>query len=230
MPESVTPQYLLEGAVYALEQCGLLLRDGTMLHRNGSHANAVALAAFAREELGRWKILLNLRSEVLGGKSLTLKEIKARCDDHVTKQKAGMLSLTMRPPMDSGVGRLMQARMQFPPGSKEWKEADAQLEKINNEKRKRIPDERHRQRMSALYVEPLSGGSWNQPARRITQEFSQEFVCDAVNDYAVQYHQDYITGDDPILKQLDPDLFNALEQWPDRPELPRPDWPHLPPS
>src|SRR6266436_3482455 len=109
MPESATPRYLLEGAAYALEQCGLLLRDGTLLHRNGSYANAVALAAFAREELGRWKILLNLRSEVLGGKTLTLKEIKARCDDHVTKQKGGMLSITMRPAMDSGVGRLMQA-------------------------------------------------------------------------------------------------------------------------
>jgi hypothetical protein len=49
MPESVTPQYLLEGAVYALEQWGLLLRDGTLLHRSGSYANAVALTAFARE-------------------------------------------------------------------------------------------------------------------------------------------------------------------------------------
>ena len=228
MPESAPPQYLLEGAVYALEQCGRLLRDGTLLHRNGSYANAVALAAFAREELGRWKILLSLRSEVLDGKSLTLKEIKARYDDHLIKQKAGMLSLTMRPAMDSGVGRLMQARMQFPPGSKEWREADAQLEKIGHEKRKRIPDERYRQRMSALYVEPLSGGSWNQPARRITREFSQDFVCDAVNDCAVQYHQHYITGDEPILKQFNSDLFHALEQWPDRPELPRPDWPHLP--
>jgi hypothetical protein len=46
MPESVTPQYLLVGAVYALEQCGLLLRDGTLLHRSGSYANAVALTVF----------------------------------------------------------------------------------------------------------------------------------------------------------------------------------------
>jgi hypothetical protein len=59
MPESVTPQYLLEGAVYALEQCGLLLRDGTLLRRSRSYANAVALTAFAREELGRWKYYLN---------------------------------------------------------------------------------------------------------------------------------------------------------------------------
>jgi hypothetical protein len=67
MSASATPQYLLEGAVYALEQCGLLLRDATLLYRNDSCASAVALAAFAREELGRWKILLTLREEVIGG-------------------------------------------------------------------------------------------------------------------------------------------------------------------
>jgi hypothetical protein len=120
--------------------------------------------------------------------------------------------------------------MRFPLGSEEWREANDKLEKVSHEKRKRVPDERHRQRMSALYVEPVSGGSWNRPARTITQEFSQDFVCDAVNDYSLQYSQRYITGDEPILKQLDLDLFNALEQWPDRPELPPPDWPHLPAS
>jgi hypothetical protein len=35
------------------------------------------------------------------------------------------------------------------------------------------------------YVEPVSGGSWNRPARTITQEFSQDFVYDAVNDYSL---------------------------------------------
>jgi len=44
---SVTPEYLIEGAAYALEQCGLLLRDANLLYRSGSYASAVALAAFA---------------------------------------------------------------------------------------------------------------------------------------------------------------------------------------
>jgi len=30
MPASVTPEYLLEGAACALEQCGLLLRDANV--------------------------------------------------------------------------------------------------------------------------------------------------------------------------------------------------------
>jgi hypothetical protein len=61
-----------------------------------------------------------------------------------------MLSLTMSPAMDSGLGKLMQARMKFPPGSEEWREANDKLEKVSHEKRKCVPDERHRQRMSAL--------------------------------------------------------------------------------
>ena len=34
----VTEQSLLRGAVYALEQCGLLLHDANTLYRSGSHA------------------------------------------------------------------------------------------------------------------------------------------------------------------------------------------------
>jgi hypothetical protein len=35
MPSTITPQFLLEGAVLALEQCGLLLRDANVLYRGG---------------------------------------------------------------------------------------------------------------------------------------------------------------------------------------------------
>src|SRR5262249_43047922 len=43
---------LLEGAAYALEQCGLLLRDADPLYQSGSYASVIALAAFAQEEKG----------------------------------------------------------------------------------------------------------------------------------------------------------------------------------
>jgi len=57
---SVTPQFIMQGAAYALEQCGRLLRDANALYRSGSYASAVVLTAFAREELGRYRILLDL--------------------------------------------------------------------------------------------------------------------------------------------------------------------------
>ena len=65
MASAVTPQFLLEGAAYALQQCGLLLRDTNMLYRAGSYASCVVLTAFAQEELGRSTTLRNLRREVL---------------------------------------------------------------------------------------------------------------------------------------------------------------------
>jgi AbiV family abortive infection protein len=76
------PQFILEGAVYALEQCGLLLRDANVLYRSGSYASAVVLTAFAREELGHFKILLDLWREALTGREYTIEEICRRGRDH----------------------------------------------------------------------------------------------------------------------------------------------------
>jgi hypothetical protein len=45
-----------------------------------------------------------------------------------------------------------------------------------------------------------------------------------VNDYAIQYDQGY-TNLDTAVKHDDPELFEALNQWKDRPELPRPEQP-----
>ena len=41
----VTPQFLLEGSHYALEQCGRLLHDAIALFRDKSFATATVLAA-----------------------------------------------------------------------------------------------------------------------------------------------------------------------------------------
>jgi AbiV family abortive infection protein len=105
---SVTPQYLLEGYAYALEQCGLLLRDANILYQSGSSANTVVLVAFAREELGRSEILLDLWKQVLGVKNFTTEDIRKRCDDHETKQRAGMLSVVLTAPnKEAGIGKVL---------------------------------------------------------------------------------------------------------------------------
>ncbi len=226
MSSPVTPQYLLEGAVYALEQCGLLLRDANILYRSGSYANTVVLAAFAREELGRYRILSDMRSEALGGKDFTIEEIRKSCDDHVTKQRAGMLSTAITAPdKEPGLGKLLWERMTAHPQSAEGKKADAELASITDKKRKRVPSERHDARTSALYVEPVSRNKWNRPADT-SRSSAQEFLGDAVNDYAVQYGPSYITSPEPILKHINPELYSALEKWSDRPEIQSPEYPH----
>jgi AbiV family abortive infection protein len=209
---SVTPRDLLEGAAYALEQCGLLLRDANVLYRNSSYPSAVALAAFAREELGRWKILRKLRTEVLGGKHLTIKDIQDACGDHESKQRAGALSISMKADRNSQLGKLIHT---FTAAATE------QLEKLRRQKGKRIPSERHKQRMTALYVDPIPGG-WNRPAKEVTQDIAYNDLQEAANDYRGPYDR-YTNPENH--KPDDPGFYSALEHWTDRPTLPRPESP-----
>jgi AbiV family abortive infection protein len=223
---SVTSEYLVKGYALALEQCGLLLRDAVRLYEAASYATAVALAAFAREELGRSEILLDMWRRRRGGSPVTLEEIRNACDNHVEKQRAGMLSLTLTTDRTTVLGKHLTSRKTYAPQSEEWKEADAALKQISDQKAKRTPDDRHSKRMRALYVEPKSSTEWNRPAN-ILAEPAHNFLQDAVNDYSLRSHQGYITPDH-ILKHIDPELYDALEQLTDRPQLPPPEHPSWP--
>jgi AbiV family abortive infection protein len=224
----MTPEDLLKGAFYALEQCGLLLRDANILYRSGSYPSTVVLTAFAREELGRYGILFDLWRRARAGETFTADDVRKACDDHVTKQKAGMLSTTMRADRESGLGKILRASSENPPQSPEFQKARATLEEIDLTKQKRTPSDRHEKRMSALYVEPESETRWNRPADAASALAAHDFLQDAVNDYSGRYHQGYITS--AILKEDDPDLYGAIEQWADRPELPAPEHPLYPTS
>ncbi len=226
MSAQVTPQYLLRGAIYALEQCGLLLRDANTLYRSGSYATALALAAFAREELGHWTILLAVRDRVLTGERLTIIDVQMYGKDHVRKQEAGMKGLMFSADQSSSLGRLIVARMSAAPGSAEWKAADDQLTKLSKLKQKRLPDDRHKQRMSTLYVDAVSVHQWNRPSRNVARLEAYEFVRAAVNDYATPYDQQYSNLE--FIERSNPQWLQVLQEWPDRPELPAPEWPSYP--
>jgi AbiV family abortive infection protein len=218
---SVTADFLLKGAVYSLEQCGTLLHDAVTLHKNGAHSSAIVLAAFAREELGRSQILLNLRKAVIAGKSVTLQDIKDKCQDHLKKQDWAQLSTVQRVSGDGGLAKLLRKKAGASPQSEDYKDASKQLEDITNQQRGRNPDARHRQRLSALYVEPTANGlDWNRPKQTSSDEATQ-FLIDAVNDYAGQYDR-FQSGS---IEFIDPELFRALQAWNTRPPLPSPEWP-----
>jgi AbiV family abortive infection protein len=206
---AVATRFILERSEYALEQCGLLLRDANVLYQSGSYASAVVLTAFAREELGRSSILRDLWRRASSGETFTVEQLRQACEDHVAKQRAGMLSITMRADKDSGLGKILSARAnrQSPEGQK----ADADLTRIDEVMKKRTPGDRHEKRMAALYVEPISENEWNRPGKTSASS-AWELLCDARNDYSLRC--------DPVnLKASDPDLYNALAQWPDRPKL-----------
>jgi hypothetical protein len=101
------------------------------------------------------------------------------------------------------------------------------LQKIDKIKANRTPDDRHSQRMRALYVEPKSCTDWNRPAD-LSATDAHNFLRDAVNDYAGRYHQAYIVSDHPSLKKIDQKLYDALDRLTDRPRLPPPEWPPFP--
>jgi AbiV family abortive infection protein len=180
---SVTPDFLLKGFALALEQCGLVLRAAVLLYKNKSYSNAMALAAFAREELGRSQILLDFWRKRLDGASVTVEDINTACEDHVAKQRAGMLSTTMTAERGSGLANILNDKIANKPQSKKFKKAEATLKQIDEIKAKRTPDDRHGLRMRALYVEPKSSTDWNRPAD-VSATDAHRFLQDAVNDYA----------------------------------------------
>jgi AbiV family abortive infection protein len=213
----------MRGAIYGLEQCGLLLRDAVSLYHRGSNASSVVLAAFAREELGRANILLHLRAKAVAGEIVTNKRISECCRDHVAKQRWATLSVATRTDTNSVVGKPLQTRARAHPHSDEWKTADKRIKEVDARRLKSTPNRRHQQRERAIYVEPdASGTGWNRPHRDISPQTAYEFLTDAVNDYAVK-----LQLVDPDL-EVDKQLLEELEAWHDRPDLPAPLHPDAP--
>jgi AbiV family abortive infection protein len=216
------PQFLLEGSHYALEQSGLLLHDAITLYRANSFATATALAAFAREELGKARELRQRCRKALAGETLTIEESKGRSTaNHVAKQKLGQMSVVLRAPNDSEVGELHRVLLENHPHTEEYKKADERVQEIIAKQRDRTPKERHETRMSCLYVDPdHTSATWKRPKDQ-TREDAHTFLIDAANDYAVQYS--HFQGG--CVTDVDADFYKALEQWAGRPELPAPNWP-----
>jgi len=65
-----------------------------------------------------------------------------------------MIGFLTRINKGSNLQKLHETRLNEKLGRNERKAANEQIEKLNRQKAKRTPDERHKQRMSALYVNP----------------------------------------------------------------------------
>jgi AbiV family abortive infection protein len=156
------------------------------LHDAASYATAVALAMFAREELGRSRILRACSAEVHAGKSLSAADVQTRCDDHVQKQAASGLSvvLTVADSNDtSGLAQALRACGQAAPGSSEWIAAKKIVDRATAAKGTRQASDRHDTRCGAIYVDLRENGTeWHRPLD-ITPEESYRHVNDARNDY-----------------------------------------------
>jgi AbiV family abortive infection protein len=203
------------------------VRDAVLFYEKQSCANAVVLCAFAREELGRSRILLDLWRNSSRASIVTIKDVEAAVKNHVEKQRAGMFSLTMRADSEGELAKILRIRRTESPQSKKWQDADAKLKTIDAEMAERTPRDRHAERMSALYVEPKSTTEWNRPADKSVKE-AYEFLVDAINDYRARYQSWYFGSPADLLQHNDPELYSAFKRMSDRPTLPvpiDPSWP-----
>ena len=218
----VSSIYLMKGAMLALEQCGLLLRDASTVYGSGSRATAVVLAEFAREEFGRARLLFGLRAKVVAGQVVTIEQIKQACREHVDKQTAAVVSTVQRADNTSGLGKLLQSRFNTPLQTEERDALEERLNKINEKQRKRAPHDRHLLRTRSLYVDP-DNSTWNRPVLSVSQEEAHNLINDLANDYAGgrQKVVELELEDDGQLRQ-------EITDWSERPELPRPAWVKFP--
>src|SRR5439155_17246184 len=95
MSRNLSAQDLLEGAMYAMEWGGHLLRDAVAMFSSGSYATSMVLGVFAREEIGRAAILLGMRKDALdSGSTVSMDAAINACRHHITKLTRGSGGIT----------------------------------------------------------------------------------------------------------------------------------------
>jgi AbiV family abortive infection protein len=193
------------------------------LFEHGEFGTSVLLAMLAREELGRSLILRDLAQEVDKGVQLTPAAVSKRCEDHVTKQRAGASTIVLRVEPATQIGEAARALMQSKPGSVEWKHARSVIDSARNAKTKRTALDRHVKRTGALYVDlDANGAHWSRPWV-IDPAVARDELDDAVADYA--YECDHLR--DEVINDDFPGMANARARMEPKPNLPLAIWPPI---
>jgi AbiV family abortive infection protein len=216
-PKNLTADELLRGVMYAMEQAGLLLHDAVGLYERGRYSSAIALAVFARDEVGRAEILQRKWTVACTAGPILAHSIIEACDDHVEKLRRGQAGVTLRwgPEHAETLKPLFAGDRQ----SAAWRKARAFVDEWVKRKGRRDPQDTHEKRLRALYVEPKETGSgWNRPCETSKEE-ARRLLEDVGNDYGVRLGN---------LQTRDEELAEAASQWKECPKLPDPIWPSLP--
>jgi AbiV family abortive infection protein len=221
---TVSAETLLQGAWYALEQSGRLLTSAALVCDHGDKSTALVLSMFGREELGRSTILRQLAKRVTEGEHLSPKYVQAACKDHPKKQASGALSTTLRTEGPNQHDAAARVRMRGDPSSEEWQQASEVIDLARDSKSKCQPNDRHKLRERALYVDlEATETTWLRP---VTLDSAQCFneIDEAINDYAGQYN--LLHGE--VLASEFPEMAAALANMEPKVILPKPRWPKFP--
>jgi AbiV family abortive infection protein len=213
----LTDTDLLHGAIYALKQAGEHLHCAVKLWNGGDYAHGLMIAVFAREEVGRFKLLYQEREEAMKTGPRSGEHI-SKVLEHKAKLKAGANGVFMEfDPNDAEV-----AGLKAPHLSPEWKKARAVADARMLKKYEEQPDTTHRARMRAQYVDLLDDGTWSRPSQ-VDPEQSGKLIAEIANDYAHPMGHLFHIG---VGAPWD-ELTLAIRAWPEAPNLPPPVLPDL---
>ncbi len=203
---TLTAEDLLHGAFYAAEQGGLLLRDAIHMWWQGRYSTAVALAVFAREEIGRHRILLEQRDKTKdAGPHLTAKDVCELCRDH--REKIGRAITGVFYEYDPHNDPELKGQPE--------EKVDAIISARMAKKAEDLPGDTHKARFAALYVDVNKNGTWNRPCH-LDAKASAERLYETLNDYVRVL--DCIRCPQQSGRCME--LAKALAAWPGRPSLP----------
>jgi AbiV family abortive infection protein len=181
----VAAETLLLGAFHSLAEAGRLINDAAGIYDRSGYPSAAALAAFAAELLGQCRILLELWQVAASGETVTVDDVRERTADHLAKQAAGQRSISMTLDHESQLGKLLAAR-NAAIGTDSYADLDRQVADIDQRIMARRPNDRHKLRLGALYVDiDDAGRDWKVPARLSRAECAT-IIRDVRNDYAGQ--------------------------------------------
>jgi AbiV family abortive infection protein len=208
---------LLQGAFFALEQGGRLLHDAVNLWNQQRYSSAVVLGVFAREEIGRFKILIQEREEALKSGPRSIEGVRKLCNDHKEKLRTAPAGMSLH--FDASAPGL--EGLHAHPRSPEFKKAHAILDERMKQKAEAQPKRTHVTRMSALYVDfDEATKSWNRPTD-IAAGSAGLLLQEIANDYSLRYSYMAVPND----YYREP--FESFHAWAGRPTLPEPIWPDL---
>jgi AbiV family abortive infection protein len=224
---AVSPRVVLEGAWYAFEQAGFLLGSAVTLFDAGQYATAVGLALLAHEELGKHRILVDPWWETqTKGAQFSVGKIQKGYESHPEKQRRGQLSVIFHGLLPDWIRKALMGGAEAPT----YEDARRELDQILRRLARRTPNERHRTRMDAHYVDiEASGNAWNRPVD-ISRERALDIVQQASSDYSVRHHNMgiWLASQDSLLHPEAGALrawVEAVKKWSQRPELPAPRFP-----
>jgi len=181
----------------------------------------MSIALFALQEIGKFRILLELRASALEGRPATAKEIRQTYENHHQKQRRGQGGVRLVARAGTELAKLLnRARDSGNLNS----EAGLQVDYIIAKKMRSLPAQRSESRERGFYVDlDEANYDWNRPGHFRLQE-SYQYIAEAVSAYAVVRHNFSLE----TLEYTVPELGSAVAAWTDRPELPEPKWPKPP--